>query len=116
MVVPTVYLSQLTSTIVKAVQNARADLLATDLIQTDGFEISFQANVIDDTRDEITNGGTEQVQPETTQTSTQGPAKSVQTSVREAQETTETQVSTPGVAKTTQNFGRSSIVENEFIE
>jgi len=116
MVVPDVYLSQLTSKIVKAVQAARADMLATDLIQTDGFEISFTANVIDDTRDEITNGGTEQVQPESTQTSVQGPSKSTQTSVRDAQETLETQISTPGLAKTTQNFGRSSIVENEFIQ
>lgn len=112
MVVPLSQLDRYVAETILAIQRARAHVAAQSVpVDTEPPEaVNFTINVIDDTKDGIEAGETQNVQPETTQTQTTVD-DGTSTTTQEAVTTEETQTQTPGRETTSQSFGRSTQTE-----
>lgn len=116
MVIPKSKLAAFVSGCIQQVQAGRADAMATKGIQTDPFEMSFTVNVIDDTVPHIEGDVSEQVAPDTLQTTRRLPSTSTVTQDKPEMESTEIQTSTPGQKVTTQTFGRENKTDATYVE
>lgn len=116
MVIPKSKLAAFVSNCIQQVQAGRADAMATKGIQTDPFEMSFTVNVIDDTVPHIEGDVSEQVAPDTLQTTRRLPSTSTQTQDKPEMVSTERQVNTPGAESTGQVLGRTTTIEVTSVE
>ena len=112
LVVPKSILARHIADTILAIQQARAHCAAQAVpVDTEPPEsVNFTIQVIDDTAASIEAGETQNVQPETTQTTTTVD-DGTSTTTQEAVTTEETQTQTPGKETTSQSFGRSTQTE-----